>query len=316
MKDLFLNPQLQYLRAGWRMAIFAVIAFLTMNVAIAPFALAFRDQAWFKFESVQVLLTYSALTVAAWVMLRFVDRRPFVSVGLHFRAGWGREIGQGVAMGTAMMSAIAAVLHGAGWVSVEFRSLETGEMLFILGNSLVTYIAVGYGEEFMFRGYLFQTFREGTNTVVPVAVLSLLFAAAHMGNPNVSVFGLINIAMAGVWLSLAYVKTNALWFPMGLHFSWNFTQGFVYSLPVSGTTSPNTQIGTAVVTGPEWLTGGSFGPEGGALATIVLIVATLAIVLWPAIRPAEGSWTYASWQEERLRVLTPAAPAEEGTVPQ
>lgn len=52
MKDLFLNPQLQYLRAGWRMAIFAVIAFLTVNVLVGPFALAFRDQAWFKFESV------------------------------------------------------------------------------------------------------------------------------------------------------------------------------------------------------------------------------------------------------------------------
>jgi hypothetical protein len=203
------------------------------------------------------------------------------------------------------MSLIYVIEYSTGMVVIEFRDLSMQQTAIIFGNSLALYTVVGYGEELMFRGYLFQTFVEGTNKIVATLVISLFFATAHMGNPNVSVFGLINVGLAGVWLSMAYFKTRALWLPIGLHISWNFFQGFVYSFPVSGTTSEKEQIGKAIVNGPDWLTGGAFGPEGGALATLMLILCTVLIYRWNWVTTADGVWSYEQWREERKQQLIP-----------
>jgi len=197
------------------------------------------------------------------------------------------------------MTVIFIVLYSTGMVTIEFRVLEFQQGLFIFINSFFLYIVVGYGEELMFRGYLFQVFAEGTNRIVATITISVLFAFVHAKNPNVSLFGLINVGLAGIWLSIAYIKTNSLWLPVGLHFSWNFFQGFVFSLPVSGTTSDKEQIGKAIVTGPEWFTGGTFGPEGGMLATILLLAVSVLIYRSPWFSSSPDAWQYEPWKTER-----------------
>ncbi len=251
------------------------------------------------------IVGYLAITFAGWLMLRFIDRRPFVSIGLTFRSHSGKELFQGLLLGSSMMSLIFVIEYSFGMVHIEFRDVSVQQGLLIFLNSLLLYVAVGYGEEFLFRGYVFQVFIEGTNKVIATLVIALLFAFAHSKNPNASLFGLINVGLAGIWLSIAYFKTNALWLPIGLHISWNFFQGFVYSFPVSGTTSDKEQIGRAIVSGPEWFTGGAFGPEGGALATILLIIGTIIILKWKWISSAEGLWNYERWVEERKLSLIP-----------
>jgi membrane protease YdiL (CAAX protease family) len=308
VKKVFVDPELAQIRAGWRIGMLLLL-FIGANFAVTnPLAKFLKTIPDFPVQPVGTAVAYLMLALATWVMLRFVDKRPFHSVGLHFSAGWGKQLSQGLLFGSGMMSLIFVIEYASGMVVIEFRDLSLQQSLAIFGNSIGLYIAVGYGEELMFRGYLFQSFVEGTNKIVATLSISLLFALAHAGNPNVSVFGLINVGLAGIWLSIAYFKTRALWLPIGLHISWNFFQGFVYSYPVSGTSSLNVQIGKAIVTGPEWLTGGAFGPEGGALATVMLIIGTAVIYYWNWVSASDGLWSYEQWREERRQQLTTVPP--------
>jgi hypothetical protein len=91
-------------------------------------------------------------------------------------------------------------------------------------------------------------------------------------------FTFINTTLAGVWLAVAYLRTRSLWFPLGIHWSWNWTMGAVLGLPVSGINQITPQpLMRAVDQGPAWLTGGSYGIEGGAACTLVLLISTLFI---------------------------------------
>ncbi len=299
MKNIFVDPDLDYIRAGWRIGIFLLIATACSTVITGPIIWLLKQIPDISVQTPGIYVSYAVLTFATWLVLRFVDKRPFTSVGISFNTSMGKELFQGALLGSGMMSVIFVIEYAAGMVHIEFREITFQQGTLIFTNSAMLYIAVGYGEELLFRGYLFQTFVEGTNKVIATLAISLFFALAHSRNPNVSLFGLINVGLAGIWLSIAYFKTKALWLPIGLHISWNFFQGFVYSYPVSGTTSEKEQIGKAIVSGPDWITGGTFGPEGGALATLMLIVGTLIIYKWNWITSADGLWNYQQWREER-----------------
>ena len=299
LKNIFVNAELDYPRAGWRIGIFLLIATACNTVITAPIMALVKQFPELPIQTVGAYIFYGTTTLAVWLMLHFVDKRPFISIGLKVKAHAGKELFQGIVFGSGMMSVIFAIEYATGMVYIEFRDISMQQGLVIFMNSVFLYVIVGYGEEFLFRGYMFQTFVEGSNKIIATLSISLLFAIAHSKNPNVSTFGLINVGLAGIWLSLAYFKTQALWLPIGLHISWNFFQGFVYSFPVSGTTSEREQIGKAIVNGPDWLTGGTFGPEGGALATLVLIIGMLIIYYWSWISPAEGLWSLEQWREER-----------------
>lgn len=302
IKNIFINNEIEYLRSGWRIGIYLIISAACLS-SITPLVPYFKQITILTPQVVGMFFTYALLTVATWIMVRFVDKRLFNSVGLTFKAKAGKELFQGLFLGSGMMSVIFIIEYATGMVYIEFRDITMQESVAIFANSILLYGIVGYGEEFLFRGYLFQTFVEGSNKIIATLTLSLIFAIAHSKNPNVSTFGLINVGLAGIWLSIAYFKTKALWLPIGLHISWNFFQGFVYSYPVSGTTSEKEQIGKAIVSGPDWITGGTFGPEGGALATLMLIIGTLIIVKWNWITSVDGLWNYEQWKEERKQKL-------------
>lgn len=308
VRRVFINQELASIRSGWRIALFLALTALVTNLVMPPVMSVLKDVPGLMPQTSTTVIRYLLITFTTWVILRFVDKRPLRSAGVSFHKGWGKELGQGLLFGSGMMSLIFIVEYSTGMVVIELYDLTTEAMMPVVLNGLLMYTAVGYGEELLFRGYLFQSFAEGTNKIIATLSISILFAGAHAGNPNVSLFGLINVALAGVWLSIAYFKTKALWLPVGLHISWNFVQGVVFSYPVSGTTSAETQIGSAIVNGPVWLTGGTFGPEGGALATVILILGTLLIQYWPWVRPAENVWQYEQWREERKRSLLPAEP--------
>jgi membrane protease YdiL (CAAX protease family) len=106
------------------------------------------------------------------------------------------------------------------------------------------------------------------------------FAAAHLRNPNVVAgFTFINTALAGAWLAVAYLRTRSLWLPFGLHWSWNWAQASLLGLPVSGIQRfASAPLLKGVNLGPDWLTGGAYGIEGGAACTLALLVSI--IVIW------------------------------------
>ncbi len=295
IKSVFYNQERFSIRAGWRILIFlismSVFGFVVLSITKPFFAYVPN----FDMQGVRMFFAYLGITIATWFTLRVIDRRPFISVGLQVNKNSVKELGQGTILGFGMMSLIFIAEYSTGMVRIEFFEFTGIEFAQTLAFSVFTYTVVGYGEELLFRGYILQSFAEGTNKLIAMLTISILFGFAHSQNPNVTPFSIANIVLAGIWLTVAYYKTNALWLPIGLHFSWNFTQGFIFSFPVSGTTSLHQQIGTATQSGPDWITGGTFGPEGGALATIIIVAGTAFIYFSPWIKESEQTWKFEHW---------------------
>jgi hypothetical protein len=141
-------------------------------------------------------------------------------------------------------------------------------------------------EELIFRGYPFQRLVESLGPAGAVAVSSACFGLAHLGNSHHTWISTINTMLVGIPLSIAYLRTRSLWMPVGMHFTWNYVQGFVFGLPVSGFAFPTTLL-NAQVHGGDWLTGSAYGPEGGLLCTIVALGAGIFLFLSPRIRISE-----------------------------
>jgi hypothetical protein len=123
--------------------------------------------------------------------------------------------------------------------------------------------------------------------VIATIGASALFAAAHRTNPNVDMFALVNIFLAGVLLSAAYLRTRSLWFATAVHFGWNWSMASLLDLPVSGLALFDTPLYEPVVGGPAWLTGGAFGPEGGMAATVAFVLAAFAVWRLPGLDETE-----------------------------
>jgi hypothetical protein len=141
------------------------------------------------------------------------------------------------------------------------------------------------GEELIFRGYPFQALVQGMGPTAAMVLMSIIFGFLHLSNPNVTLFSTVNTVLAGLFLSVAYLKTRTLYFPFGLHFSWNFVQSFILSLPVSGLLT-NRTIFIPTDYGPDWLTGGRYGPEAGVGTTFIMVAAIVWFIVEKRIKPA------------------------------
>jgi len=294
----FLN-QAGRLRSGWRLGIF-VVAF-TILAALIEFAIvgtisliATRPLgvilAGFAGFVVQAFVLLSAATIAGWGCGALLEGLPFKALGWATHRRWLRDFAGGSIIG--FLSLIVAALVGMIGRGFHF-SFNSSSSASAIGISLLisalVFIVAAAGEEALFRGYPLQTLTRARLAWLGILLTSLPFAAVHLSNPNV-VRGVTfaNTALAGVWLAAAYLRTRSLWFPLGVHWSWNWTMGSVLGLPVSGITqlSP-APLARLQDTGPAWLTGGAYGPEGGAACTIGLVI-SLAFILWgPWFRPAE-----------------------------
>lgn len=265
------------LAPGWRVLMWIGL-FVAFSLVFAPLPLVLPDAYAMGAGFVASLLAGLA---ASWTMLRFVDRRewPMAALGLGMgRHAW-REWWLGTAVGCATIGVVVAMLAVAGsarWVA------DTGSMaeyVATLAGMFAFFAVAAAAEEVLLRGYAFQAAVEGMGPWPATALFSLIFGVMHAMNPNFTVFGGANIVLAGVLLSLAYLRTRSLWFATGVHLGWNWLMGAVLDLPVSGldTDTPALDV---VDTGPAWWSGGAFGPEAGAAATLAIAAATVGILRW------------------------------------
>jgi membrane protease YdiL (CAAX protease family) len=212
---------------------------------------------------------------------RFIDRRAFAAFGFRRARGWRADLLLGIALGAAQMALILAVEWGGGWLSVRLpdgSALIQGVVDASLG--VLLFAAVALDEELIFRGYLQTNLREGTGVVVALVISSLLFGLFHSLNPNVTPLALLNLVLAGAAMGYGYVVTGNLWLPIAYHFAWNFFQGPVLGLPVSGVRYGGLlALVDRSAGGARLITGGAFGPEGGLLGTLVVLT-TFPILWW------------------------------------
>jgi hypothetical protein len=227
------------------------------------------------------------------VFMSVFEEKPLGAVGLAFCGRWRAELALGLAVGAAMILAVAAIewvlgLTRFSWSDAPGRALTA----WALGLFVVLAIAAT-NEELAFRGYPFQRLVDSIGPVGAIAVLSALFGVMHLGNPHRTWVSTANTALVGIPFSIAYLRTRMLWLPIGMHFSWNFVLGFVVGLPVSGLQVPVSIVKGEAVRG-ELLTGGSYGPEGGLFATGVIVLATGYLAFSKSIYISEETKTLIS----------------------
>jgi membrane protease YdiL (CAAX protease family) len=224
------------------------------------------------------LLTAGALGVG-YLCARFFEALPWKSLGLTFQTPWLRDLVLGSVIGFLSLAMSVAIATAAGGFSF---TLSKTDMLWAMarsvGGSAVLFIIAALAEEALFRGYPLQTFSRARLAWLGAFLTSVPFAIAHLWNPNAGRLPFVNTALAGIWLAIAYFRTRNLWFPLGVHWSWNWALGSIFGLPVSGMTLVSNPLLRATDLGPSWLTGGNYGIEGGAACMVALVLSSL--FLW------------------------------------
>ena len=148
----------------------------------------------------------------------------------------------------------------------------------------------------LFRGVLFRWLEEFGGSWTALLLTSAFFGAVHLANPNASIIAAVGIAFeAGVLLGGAYMLTRSLWLPMGIHAAWNFTQGEIFDIPVSGASAHG--LLTARLTGSPLLTGNGFGLEASPIA---IVVATAAGVWLVVLAVRRGQLVQPWWVRRRV----------------
>jgi uncharacterized protein len=273
------------LRSGWRLLLFILAWFPLSVVGIAALGAVLPPGPSGRLWAAAAGPLLAALA-AGWALLWFLDRRRPGALGFAWTRAVPRELGGGLLVGCAGLAVAVAVIALGGWLSYEAApGAVAGYAGALLGSFAFLAVAAAL-EEALFRGYPFQVLVEGIGPVAATLAGSALFAAAHMGNPAVGAVALLNIFLAGILLSVAYLRTRSLWFATAVHLGWNWTLAGPFDLPVSGLELFETPLYDARVGGPDWVTGGAFGPEGGLAGTIGFAVALLLVVRLPVFRPA------------------------------
>jgi hypothetical protein len=278
------------LRAGWRIVL-SLALLMALSSLIAPL-LAEPSQA---LDPRQLLLLVPLL-LASWLMTHLVDRRPFATLGLPVGRRALAEFSWGVLLSVLLITLVFGVLLALEVVRINQFQFELAELGLFVWGALFFFGAAAL-EELLLRGYLFQTLLEGLGVYPTLIISTVLFSAAHLANPNISQMGLITIALAGLLFAVCYLKTRALWMPIGLHAAWNFLEGHIFSLPVSGlTVQPH--LLDVHVSGSVLLTGGAFGPEGSVVTALILGVATVVLLSVPLVHADPGAdrlWKLYIW---------------------
>ena len=220
-----------------------------------------------------VAISAVPLTVLGyWLLVRFVGGRPVIELG--GRGAALRELLAGLAMGALLMCTVIAVLALLGSYHVVDVGWSTGILV-----GLQAGIVAGFTEEILVRGVMLRLIEGWLGTWWALAITAAFFGAAHLGNPQATVFGAVAIALeAGILLGACYLLTRRLWLAIGVHAAWNFVQGGIFGSNISGTGSGRGLI-EARFTGPDLLTGGTMGIEGSVVAIIVCLAAGLAMLL-------------------------------------
>jgi membrane protease YdiL (CAAX protease family) len=268
--DILLNSQHE-LRAGWKFLAYWFLFILVLFAVsvVIPISQAETQLQRLLLNTIPTVPAVAALLLAA----KFVDRVPAATFGATLHEHWPRDFGVGIVVAIAMLAMITLINAAVGGISMVWTGSDaTGTALLVTPIVLILSAAQ---EELVFRGYPLQILMKGIGEWPAILAMSGAFGLLHLRNPNATIIGAVNTMLAGVMLSVAYLKTRSLWLPYGLHLAWNVGLGFVLGYPLSGIAIPS--LWTTVAGGPKWLAGTEYGPEGALCVTIAFTAATVFI---------------------------------------
>jgi len=234
-----------------------------------------------------LLLAVAVVITLYRLLVRWMEKRGAKELGAH---GLVRGLISGAAIGIVLFCGVIAADMALGGAKLTAIG-PTSDIL----SALAMAVLAGVAEEIIFRGAVYRLLEDGFGTLVAILLSGALFGLIHGLNPGATAASTAAIAIeAGILLAAAYVFTRSLWLPIGLHIGWNFTEGGIFGAAVSGGKTHG--LITTIFSGPDWLTGGKFGPEASLPAVVLCLSAALILIAF-AVRRGE-------WKPLRFRLAT------------
>lgn len=293
----FVNQEEQRIRAGWRILGFAVL-FMGLNLLVqAGLKSAYggipQTSDYLRMALVGVMAAFSA-TVAVPLARRYLDRKSFASLGLLPNRRAIADLLFGFGLSFAMIGLFFVIVAATGLIEVsginwggttnlggDMPAPDNAIAVVNVGSLLIMLLvfgAVGWWEELVFRGYLLQNMIEGMGVVPAGAVSCLFFGAIHLVKPDATLLAAASIVLLAFMSLYAYLRTRSLWLPIGMHIGWNFCQDPIFGF--SAADHPTSTLVAQRATGPDWLSGGTYGPEASVILIPIVLLGILAIHRW------------------------------------
>ncbi len=275
---IFLGPH--EVRAGWRAAMYVALFFLFF-IILQGFAALVFDQPFFVGGGINPGALFvqevaaAVCAIAAALLMARIEGRRFGEYGMPWRGAFRGYFWKGALWGGGLITILVLLIRALGGYSFGGWALGASEAVEWGLVWAAVFVVVGVYEEFFFRGYLQFTAASGMGFWPAATLLSIIFGATHLANPGESAVGILNVVLVGIFFCLTLRRTGNLWFAIGFHTTWNFAQSYIFSVPNSGLVLPG-QLLHASFEGPDWLTGGSAGPEGSILTCVVIAAAFVA----------------------------------------
>ena len=261
---LLRSPLMRMLYFGLLLALFALAStWLARNAGITP-----NNLKTMSGNLASTLLIVLPFVLAYVILAKVIERRPMRELELRKSP----QVLWGMLAALPLFAVLVLELWSAGAYSIQGLGDAPLWSLFLL-----TAVVPGITEEIVSRGIIFRLTEEGLGTWIALAISALFFGFAHASNPGASPWSSIAIALeAGVLFGLLYHVTRSLWWCIGLHAGWNFVQGALFGIPVSGIAVDGVLEST--LHGPDWLDGGGFGAEASVLTVLTSSILSLLLV--------------------------------------
>ena len=218
-------------------------------------------------------IVVASLSIVTYTWLfRFYEKRRITELSVK---GIGKNLSLGICMGIALQSLTILVIY----LNKGFTVISVNSMLFMLPSLAMAFTSAIF-EEILFRGIIFRITEEKLGSYWALIISAAIFGAMHLANPHSSILAALGLAIqAGLLLAAAYIFSRNLWFPIAIHFAWNFTQSGIFGVSTSGNNMGKPLL-TTKIEGAEWFTGGQFGPEASIQATVFCLIATIVLMLF------------------------------------
>ena len=277
LASIFLSPDEPRLRAGWRL-LSQLVLYIAFSIILFELWSALGHESSEPSLIENRIMDLVAVTGSVFIARRWLDKRSFQSLGVKIDRQTLVDIFGGIGIMFLVMGFVFAVMFGIGWLKFEGFAWQFDPFSTVLSSVVAFFVIlvfVGWNEELFSRGYQLQTIASGLNLFWAAVLSSAVFGIIHLRNPNATWVGATGIVFAGLFFVYAYARTKQLWLPIGLHIGWNFCEGVVFGLPVSG--MEFYRLTRVQVNGPELWTGGPFGPEAGLIILPAILLGAILI---------------------------------------
>jgi uncharacterized protein len=266
------------LRAGWRLGIFVAIVIALINLSNLTVRRLLPGADSTTLFLAREVMDFLILLLASGIMGR-IEGRTIADYGLPWRKMFRVQFWQGVVLGFASITGLLVAMRAAGvfyFGSIALHGRDIWKWAIVYA---FVFILVALREEFRARGYGLFTLSAGIGFWSATILSAAFFGYSHHGNSGEDWIGLFNAGAFGLLACFLLRRTGNLWMPIGLHVAFDWGETYFYGVADSGQTLPGHLL-TSSSSGPAWLSGGTVGPEGSLLCTLLIVVMWLVCAGW------------------------------------